>query len=128
MVSFSTNCASCGVYHPQPTHECLALLQAGITIYWYHLQTHRVFEVGRDPWKTAGPASLLRQGHPEPVAQHHVQAASEYLQGWRLHNLPGQSVPVLGHPHSEKMFPDVQKEPPVFQVVPTASGPVSGHH
>ena len=57
--------------------------------------------------------------------------AFEYLQGCGdeyLHNLPGQSVPVLGHPHREKVFPDVQKDPPVFQFVPIASGPGTGHH
>jgi len=52
----------------------------------------------------------------------------EYLQGWRLHNLSGQPVPGLGHPHSEETFPDVQMEPPVFQFVPIASCPVTGHH
>ena len=51
--------------------------------------------------------------------------AFEYLQGWRLHNLPGQPVPVLSHPHSKKVFPDVQTEPPVFQFVPFASWVVS---
>jgi len=30
--------------------------------------------------------SLLRQGHLGPVTQDHVQRASEYCQGWRLHN------------------------------------------
>ena len=30
--------------------------------------------------------------------------------------------------HSEKLFPDVRTELPVFQFVPTASGPVPGHH
>ncbi|NXV35722.1 NEK5 kinase, partial [Rissa tridactyla] len=38
--------------------------------------------------------------------------AFEYLQRWRLHTPSGQPVPVLGHPHSGKVFPDVQKEPP----------------
>jgi len=32
--------------------------------------------------------------------------AAEYLQGWRLHNLPGQPVSVLGHLHSKKVFTD----------------------
>jgi len=68
---------------------------------------------------------LLKHGHLELVAQDHVL---EYLQGWRLHNLPGQPVPWLGHPHREKVFPDVQREPPVFQFVPTASGPATGHN
>ena len=43
--------------------------------------------------------------------------AFEYLQGWRLHSLPGQPVLVLGHPNHEKVFPDVQMAPPVFQFV-----------
>ena len=45
-----------------------------------------------------------------------------------LHNLPGQPVPVLGHPHSKKVFSDVQKESPVFQFVPIDSCPVTRHH
>ena len=28
----------------------------------------------------------------------------------------------------EKVFPNVQREPPVFRFVPVASGPVTGHH
>jgi len=34
----------------------------------------------------------------------------------------------VDHPHSEKGFPDAQREPPVFQCVPIPSGPVTGHH
>ena len=58
---------------------------------------------------------LLKQGRLELVAQDHVQTAFEYLQGWPLHDLPGQAVPVLSHLHGEKVFPDVQGEPPLFQ-------------
>lgn len=36
---------------------------------------------------SSGPASLLKQGHPDPVAQDRVQMALEYLQGGRLHNI-----------------------------------------
>ena len=78
-------------------------------------------EAGRDLWRSSGPTPLLKQGHLGQVASDHVQIAFEYLQGWRLHNLSGQPVPVLGHPHSKKVFPDVQREPPVLQFVPTAS-------
>lgn len=35
---------------------------------------------------------------------------SEYLQGWSLQSLPGQPVPMLGHPLSEKGFPAVCRE------------------
>jgi len=41
---------------------------------------------------------------------------------------PGKPVPVPGHPHSEKLFPDIQREPPVFQFMPIASDPVTGNH
>ena len=89
-------------------------------------QNHTMIEVGRNLWMSSGPTLLLKRRCLEQVAQDHVQTTFEYLQGWRLHNLPGQSVSVLGHPHSEKAFPDVQREPPVFQFVPIASGPVTG--
>jgi len=91
-------------------------------------QNHRIVVFGRDLWTSSGPIPLLKQGHLEPVARDHVQVAFEYLQGWRLHSLSLQPVPVLGHPHMDKVFPDVQREPPVFQFLPMASGPVTGHH
>ena len=71
---------------------------------------------------------LLKQGHPEPVAQDYVQMAVEYLQGWRLHNLSGQPIALLSYPHSEKVFPDVHMGPLVFQCVRIASCSVTGHH
>jgi len=46
-------------------------------------------EVGRHLWRSAGPTPLLKQGCLELVVQDHVQTAFEYLQGGRLHNLPG---------------------------------------
>jgi len=51
-----------------------------------------------------------------------VQTGFDYLYGWRLYSLPGQLS------HCKILFPDVQREAPVFQVVPIASGPVTGHH
>lgn len=45
-------------------------------------------EVGRHLWGSSGPTSLFKQDHLEPVAQHHVQTAFEYVKGERLHNLP----------------------------------------
>ena len=85
-------------------------------------------EVGKDFCGSSGPTTLLKQGHLELAAQGYVHKAFECPQGGRLHNLPWQPIPVLGCPHSKKVFPDVQREPPVFQCVPIASGPVTGHH
>lgn len=39
-----------------------------------------------------------RQGHLEPMTQECLQVGFECLQNGRLHNLPGQPVPVLFHP------------------------------
>lgn len=41
---------------------------------------------------------------------------------------PRPAVSVFGPTHSEKVFPEVQRDPPVFQRVPVASGPGTGHH
>ena len=56
-------------------------------------------------WVTQ-PNPLPKQGHPEQAAQDLVQAGLEYLQRRRLHNLPGQPVPVLRHPQSEEIHRD----------------------
>lgn len=86
-------------------------------------QNHSMAEVERGLWSSSDPTSSLQQ-----IAQVHVQTVFEHVQGWRLYDIPGQSGPVPGHPHSEKVFLDVQREPPEFQHVPIASGPVTGHH
>ena len=91
-------------------------------------QNHSTAELGRDLWRSSSATLPLKQGHLQPVVQDHVQRAFNYLQGWRLHNLSGHPVPVLGHLHSEKGFLDIQREPPVFQFLLIASGPVTGHH
>jgi len=41
-----------------------------------------------------------KQGHLQQAAQQLIQAGFKYLQRSRLHNLPGQPVPVLRHPQS----------------------------
>lgn len=47
------------------------------------VQIHRIPEWSR--WEgTSGSNPMLSQGHPEPVAQNHVQMAFEDLQRWRL--------------------------------------------
>jgi len=65
--------------------------------------------------------TLLKQGQPELIAQNLVQMTFEYLQGGRDHNVSGQAVSVLCHPHSESVFPDVQRQSSVFQCMPIAS-------
>ena len=66
--------------------------------------------VGRDLCGSASPTLLPKQGHLQQAAQVLVQAGLEYLQRRRLHNLPGQPVPVLHHPQREEVLPHVQTE------------------
>lgn len=57
---------------------------------------------------------LIKQGLLEPVAQDHVQMASEYLKD-RL------SISAWWPSQKNRAVPDVQMEPPRFQLMPTAS-------
>jgi len=91
-------------------------------------QNHRMFGVGRDLCGSPSPTPLPKQGPLQQAAQDLVQMGLEYLQRRRLHNLPGQPVPVLRHPHSEEVLPHVQTELPLLPFVPIAPCPVAGHH
>lgn len=55
-----------------------------------------MMEIGKDLWRSSGPSSRAK------AVQDYVQMVFEYLQEWQL--LPGQPVPVLSHPYSEKVF------------------------
>lgn len=50
--------------------------------------------------------------------------APKYLQEWRLRDFAEQPMLVIWH--TEKLFSDVQLEPPAFWFVPMASGPLTG--
>ena len=66
--------------------------------------------VGSDLCVSSSPTPLPKQGHLHQAAQDLVQAGLQYLQRRRLHNLPGQPVPVLHHPQREEVLPHVQTE------------------
>ena len=80
-----------------------------------------MFGVGRDLCGSPSPTLLPKQGHLQQAAQDLFQAGLEYLQRRRLHNLPGQPVPVLRHPQSEVVL-HVQMELPMLQFVKKATG------
>jgi len=44
---------------------------------------------------------------PDQAAQRHIQPGLECLQGWDIHNLLGQPVPVSHHSLSEKLPPNI---------------------
>jgi len=73
--------------------------------------------VERDLCGSSSPTLLLKQGHLQQAAQDLVQAGLEYLQRRRLHNFPGQPVPVLHHLQSKEVLPHVQMELAMLQFV-----------
>ena len=86
-----------------------------------------LFTVPKDGGHPVQPpcSSKYTQSH---LPRTNIQMVSDHLQGWRLCNIPEQRVPVLGQPHRSKLFPDLHREPPMFQVGPIASRPGTGHH
>lgn len=90
----------------------LMLYGEGISREFYRI-TKR-FEVGRSIWRSSSPPALFKQTNPEPVAWDHFQTALEYPHGWRLYSLSGRPVLVLVQPHNGKVFPCVQRDPPVI--------------
>lgn len=70
-------------------------------------QNNLMVDIRRDLWKLSGPIPLLKKDHLQPVAQVHFQISFECVQSGRLHKLPGQPVPVLGHSHFKKAYSKV---------------------
>jgi len=73
--------------------------------------------VGRDLCGSSSPTLLPKQGRLQQAAQDSVQADLEYLQRTKLHNLPGQPVPVLRHPQSEEFFLMFRKDEELMERV-----------
>jgi len=51
------------------------------------------------------PCYVQGRQPPDQAAQSHTQPGPECLQGWGIHNLLGQPVPVWHHPLYEKLPP-----------------------
>jgi len=72
-------------------------------------QNHRMAWVEKD--HNAHPVSTpcYVQGcqPPAQAAQSHIQPGLECLQGWGIHNLLGQPVPVCHYPVCENLPPDI---------------------
>lgn len=79
-------------------------------------QNHRIFEAGRTPLEIVLSDPLLKQGQLWQIARDCIQLGFEYLQKWRLHHVPRQSIPEFDHCHSKKMFSCVQMRFNVYSV------------
>lgn len=86
----------------------------------------RISEVGRNLWRSSTPTPPAKEDSLQHVAQESLQMGFEYLQRRRFHNLSGQPVPVLCHPHSNKVLLHICRDLPMFQLVPNC--PIAQHH
>ena len=69
------------------------------------------------------------QGHQslDQAVQSHIQPGLECLQGWGIHNLLGQPVPVCHQPLGEKLLPNIQPKPPLSQFKTIPPCPITIH-
>lgn len=81
--------------------------------------------------KTSGDhlvqSCLAEQGQLEEVVQDCLQVCFEHLQGWRLHCLSGQHVPVFADHYCKFPFYSVQVKFPVSHFVAIAFCPIIAH-
>ena len=73
-------------------------------------------------WKE--PPEIIKAGPLQQVAQVGIQAGLEYLQRRRIHDLPGQSYPMLRHHHCEEVPSHIGAELPMLQFMAVSSCPV----
>lgn len=94
------------------------------------MNLRRIFRKSQNIWGSKVPLEITT---PTPFLK--PSSAKAHSSCWilrisenRLHKLNGQHVPVLCHPHSDKVISNVQREPPMFQVLPIASCPIVEYH
>ena len=73
------------------------------------------------------PCYVQGRQPPDQAAQSHIQPGLECLQGWDIHSLLGQPVPVCHHPLCEKLPPNIQPKPPLSQFKTISPCPVTIH-
>lgn len=83
-----------------------SLSNRGICIWWAYQITDGRMQLNtttgsQDSWDRK---ALQKQNHPEQVAKGCIRSMCTYLQGWRLHNLSWQLVPVFDLPDNTEDF------------------------
>ena len=73
------------------------------------------------------PCYVQGRQSPDQAAESHIQPGLECLQGWVIHNLLGQPVPVHHHSLCEKLLPNIQPKPPLSQFKTIPPCPITIH-
>lgn len=92
------------------------------------LQNHRTAGSGGHLWRLPNPSPCSEQGHLQWVAQDSFQVGFGYVQGWRVHSLPGKLVPVPDHSPSRKGFNYVKWNLLCFSLCPLSFSSFTGLH
>ena len=92
-----------------------------------HIQNHRVIGCKR-PLRSSSPTTqptpLFLLNH---VLKCHIYTFFKHLQGWGLHHLPGQPVPMPDCSFSKEIFPDIYSKTPLMQLEAIASHPIASY-
>ena len=73
------------------------------------------------------PCYVQGRQPPDQATQSHIQPGLECLQGWGIHSLLGQPVPVCHHPLCEKLPPNIQPKYPLSQFKTIPPCPITIH-
>ena len=82
----------------------------------------------KEPLEIMESSPSVKVGSLDLVAQVGSQTSLECLQRRRLHNLSGQSIPVLCHPHHEEVLSHIGVEFPLLQFMAASPCPVPTDH
>ena len=93
----------------------------------YVFVNHRMVWIGRDLKDHLFPTPLPWAGTPStrPGCSKPIQPGLEHCQGWGIHNLSGQPVPVPHHPHGEEFLHNVQSKPTLCQLKTITPHPIT---
>ena len=71
------------------------------------------------------PSAMCRVANPQTRLPRDISSLA--LNGWGIHNLLGQPVPMRHHPLGEKLPPNIQPKPPLSQFETIPPGPITIH-
>lgn len=89
-------------------------------------ENHRIMKVffQQEGWKRPAKSSNLTFDWISPCPLNPIMNC--HFQGWWLHHLPDQPVPMLNHSSSEEFFLNIQPEPPLAQLQAVSPCPITG--
>ena len=118
----------CHFHRPrQVSGQLLLSYFFSLTYYFIESQNNRT-KGWKRPQRSSSPIV-----YPAPpgllhyIPKCHMYMLFSHLQGWWLHQLPGQHIPISDHSFSKEFFPNFQSKPPLMQLEAIASRPITSY-